>query len=652
MIVECPQCRRKLTARDELSGKKAKCPSCNHAFILPLAPIRSHAAASAISALAPDAPDGSNEELYARMCAEAAFTEQKEDRTFRSDPAFDGVLSLLNVPNYPAAIVAAEQVMPRYQDFDLPYHWLADACMNTGQLERSHQVLMEGLARTRRKSLMLTTLGDTDWRLGKICEAVYWWCQAVHCLSANPTGEATPYLFLSYVAEGCGLGDAQQRLLGQADKIRAGKVRLVPTDAGALIALVRSRSLVIGRVVQDIVAKHLPDSTLASARSQIATSTAHVAAGSVKVYYQRMVGRKSVAVTDRSVTVGKQSIPLEEITRWDQVAFSGLDIAIVIICTVLTWGFALLLFMPMFFIFRSKHVRIYTPTRVYRYRLSGRARGPFVAALQASLAERNRLHPAPRQAGTTPSISDRLVAPSRSSDMPKKAAGGNVPAVPTASRKKVVLIAVAGVVGILGLLVWIGSKESVSWDYAQKENSIAAYETYLKTHPEGSHASGAKTRLEQLRTERENAWAQIKAAAVPADVEGLLCTYFDRFPNGNHIASFFRRNRQDYLEGLRSSDPVRRANNAGLLAEHGGGNAVLFAPYLIHLLKDDTELQILSGPRGGPKFMFSKTGRTTTVGDQALFALKRITDNDFGKDANKWQEWWADWWAKNRDQFH
>jgi branched-chain amino acid transport system permease protein len=185
-------------------------------------------------------PDPADEENYVRSCAEMAFTEKAEERTFRSDPAFQRVLDPLNSKQYGTAIQTAESLLQRFEDFDLPYKWLASACRSTDDLKRSQQVLAEGLSKAKRKSILLTDMGETEWRMGNIHEAVYFWCQALHCLSSNPI-DYNAFLLLSCVASGCGLRDVEHMLLDRVDAIRGGQVRLDPTVADRLTSLARSK---------------------------------------------------------------------------------------------------------------------------------------------------------------------------------------------------------------------------------------------------------------------------------------------------------------------------------------------------------------------------------------------------------------------------
>ena len=203
-----------------------------------------------------DASPAVDEEIYVRSCAEAAFSEEKEERTFCSDPAFRRVLDPLNSQHYAAAITAADDLLPLFPDLDLLYNWLGSAYRATDQLQQSREVFERGLTNAKRKVFLLTEMGETLWRIGDVHQAVYYWCQAVHCLSSNPV-DYNAYLLLSSVAKGCGLGDIEQRLLGRVDAMRGGQPRLGPATAGRLTELVRNQQdHAIGRALQDIDARY------------------------------------------------------------------------------------------------------------------------------------------------------------------------------------------------------------------------------------------------------------------------------------------------------------------------------------------------------------------------------------------------------------
>ena len=166
-----------------------------------------------------DASPAVDEGAYVRSCSEAAFSEENEERTFRSDPAFQRVLDALNSQQYPAAIKAAEDLLPRFSDFDLPYKWLGSAYRATDQLQQSRDVLGRGLARAKRKAILLTDMGETAWRMGDIHHAVYYWCQAVTCGLIqsdlpSPHGINAAEEAPLGVAQPAALGDVAQQEIG------------------------------------------------------------------------------------------------------------------------------------------------------------------------------------------------------------------------------------------------------------------------------------------------------------------------------------------------------------------------------------------------------------------------------------------------------
>jgi HEAT repeat protein len=182
----------------------------------------------------------SNEEDYIRRCLEVEFYEEKESRTFRSDPSFATVLGPLNEREYLKAIKAGKQILSRFSDFDLLYEWIANAYLSTQQLQNSREVLLDGLVKAKRKCLLLTDMGDTEWQLGNLGNALYYLSQALHCLASNAI-DYNAYLLLSYIAKGIGLLDLQELLLSRVDALRGGQARLDPGSAERLLNLVRDK---------------------------------------------------------------------------------------------------------------------------------------------------------------------------------------------------------------------------------------------------------------------------------------------------------------------------------------------------------------------------------------------------------------------------
>ena len=201
-------------------------------------------------------PDTSNEGEYVRRCLIAEFKEEQEIRTFRTDPAFAEILTPLNAKQYSKAIKEGQAILPRFPDFDLIYKWIGSAYRYSQQLTKSRDILSEGIGKAKRKSLLLTDMGETEWQLGNLNEAVYWWSQALHCLSANPI-DHNAYLLMSYVAEGIGLADFGQKLLSRVDSLKAGQIRLERTSAESLLRLVKNNKTdAIQKTLKDLQSKY------------------------------------------------------------------------------------------------------------------------------------------------------------------------------------------------------------------------------------------------------------------------------------------------------------------------------------------------------------------------------------------------------------
>lgn len=181
-------------------------------------------------------PDPSDPDEYVRRCLEAEFPEQREPRTHRSDPAFASVLTPLNARQYAQAIAAGKVLVPLFPDLDLLYKWMGTAYRGLQQLPESRLILMEGLRKAKRKSLLLTDLGETELECGDVHAAVYWWVQAVHCLASNPV-DANAYLLLAHVAHELGLRDAEQAFRKRVDR----GIDLDVESAKRLAGLVRSQ---------------------------------------------------------------------------------------------------------------------------------------------------------------------------------------------------------------------------------------------------------------------------------------------------------------------------------------------------------------------------------------------------------------------------
>lgn len=173
---------------------------------------------------------------YYDRCLKQAYFEEKETRTFDSDPAFNRALDPLNRGDYSKACEEAEKLVEDYRDFDTLYFWWGRALLRTGSHDRARQIACLGLDEARRKYSLCELLGEVEWDLDNIKEAVYWWAQALHCQEPldNCGGEVGAYLYLYYVADGMRLPECAEAFLLRVDRIRSGEIRLAPEFANNL----------------------------------------------------------------------------------------------------------------------------------------------------------------------------------------------------------------------------------------------------------------------------------------------------------------------------------------------------------------------------------------------------------------------------------
>jgi tetratricopeptide (TPR) repeat protein len=132
-------------------------------------------------------------------------------------------------------------------------------CLEPGFIEQNEK---EG-SRYREaewKSVLLTDMGETEWKSGDIQAAVYWWSQAVHCLSFDPVDNKA-YLYLASVAAGLGFHDLMRSLYACADfslkKHYIRQKRLIPEEKNALEALVRNnKTQALQKALRGLQAKY------------------------------------------------------------------------------------------------------------------------------------------------------------------------------------------------------------------------------------------------------------------------------------------------------------------------------------------------------------------------------------------------------------
>jgi tetratricopeptide (TPR) repeat protein len=187
---------------------------------------------------APTATEAAEAE-YVQKCLEAKFREEKEDRKWNSSEVSGEIVALLNARKNEECAQAAEAKAAESSDLDLYYDWGGSAYINMKDYDWARQILLQGLSKGKRKGHICNTMGKCEWEARNAREATYWWSQAIHCQESIEDYDVSPYLYLSYVADGLGLADVATAFLSRVDRIRPGQIRLTAQAADDLRKLAR-----------------------------------------------------------------------------------------------------------------------------------------------------------------------------------------------------------------------------------------------------------------------------------------------------------------------------------------------------------------------------------------------------------------------------
>jgi hypothetical protein len=96
---------------------------------------------------------------------------------------------------------------------------------------------------------------------------------------------------------------------------------------------------------------------------------------------------------------------------------------------------------------------------------------------------------------------------------------------------------------LIGLLALAGcSRQESAWRQAERQDSVAAYEAYLRDYPAGAHAPEARTRLSDLREQQE--WDRALRFNTPEAFQ----RYLSRYPSGRY-AQAARERLSDFVLG-------------------------------------------------------------------------------------------------------
>ncbi len=192
-------------------------------------------------------------EVYLQDCFDPGLVEQPDPCPWSELPGAHELASAGNGKDWAVTVRFASVLIQAYGDHGLGYYWLAEAYAGLKKDKEAREVLAQGLARASNKYMLCLQMGDLAWARGDLIEAARWWVKsAVVQVRAGKLREHSPFLYISYVADGLGLPEESAALLERVDRMRAGMPRLNAEPAAKLVKASRrcKKNLAVRSAVQ------------------------------------------------------------------------------------------------------------------------------------------------------------------------------------------------------------------------------------------------------------------------------------------------------------------------------------------------------------------------------------------------------------------
>ena len=155
-------------------------------------------------------------DLYVDSCFDLGSADQAETRRWDQMADFQQIWTLLNARDMRGAQRHAEALVARYPDFDVAYSALARVLKDMGNPTESTRVKTTGIAKSRRKALLLDELAITSFDGRDLSEAVALWIKSCSLQMISGRMEhAFPFVKLSYVASALSMKSEGEHLLRQ-----------------------------------------------------------------------------------------------------------------------------------------------------------------------------------------------------------------------------------------------------------------------------------------------------------------------------------------------------------------------------------------------------------------------------------------------------
>jgi tetratricopeptide (TPR) repeat protein len=169
---------------------------------------------------------------YVDNCFQIDFDESYEERNWFNMPEAKAIPDAGNAGQIEEALSLAERLKRKYPDFYFSYYWFAVLYRKQRRYDEARRSLMEGLSFAKSKQSLCTEMGEMEWELQDLFEAVKWWIKSVAVqVGSQYATDYVAFLHLSYVAEALGIRSACLRLRSWVDRMSPGQIRLTAQAA-------------------------------------------------------------------------------------------------------------------------------------------------------------------------------------------------------------------------------------------------------------------------------------------------------------------------------------------------------------------------------------------------------------------------------------
>jgi hypothetical protein len=195
---------------------------------------------------------------YVDDCFQIDFDEFYEERDWFNIPEAKAIAEAGNAGLIDEALRLTADLRQKYPDFYFCYYWFAILYRKQKRYDDARKSLMEGLHFAKSKESLCAKMGDVEWEVHDLHQAVKWWIKsiAIQLGSQSVTDDDGVFLSLSYVAEALGMIGVCSKLRSWADRLRLGQIRLNAQPANDIYLATSRQATPAMRLAIELLDKH------------------------------------------------------------------------------------------------------------------------------------------------------------------------------------------------------------------------------------------------------------------------------------------------------------------------------------------------------------------------------------------------------------